>query len=89
MVVRNDRIDYTYRCKNRLIIIGMDSNPILSDREVEVMDLISQGLTDKEISAQLVLSSNTVKTHRKNIIFKLGCKNACAMVRRAFELKLL
>lgn len=61
----------------------------ISNREREVLDLISQGLTDKEISDKLYLSPHTIKSHRKKVIAKLGCSNAAAMVRRAFELQIL
>ncbi len=61
----------------------------ISNREKEVLDLISKGLTDREISNELFLSPHTVKSHRKRVIAKLGCNNAAAMVRRAFELQIL
>ena len=47
----------------------------LSKREVEVLTLISKGFTNSEISEQLFVSQNTVKTHIKNIYLKLDVKN--------------
>jgi len=44
----------------------------LTDREREVLDLLAQGLTNKEIAEQLVITSNTVKRHLKAIFEKLG-----------------
>lgn len=44
----------------------------LSDRETEIIQLISTGLSNKEIAEKLFLSFHTIKTHRKNIIKKLG-----------------
>jgi DNA-binding CsgD family transcriptional regulator/PAS domain-containing protein len=47
----------------------------LTQREMEILKLISFGLSTKDISEKLVIASNTVKTHRRNIIGKLGVKN--------------
>jgi LuxR family maltose regulon positive regulatory protein len=47
----------------------------LSDREIEVLQLISEGLTNSEISTILFLSLNTVKAHTRNIYAKLGVNN--------------
>ncbi|WP_094555345.1 response regulator transcription factor [Synechococcus sp. 1G10] len=46
----------------------------LTDREIEVLQLIGQGLSSKEISRRLTISLGTAQTHRKNIISKLGIK---------------
>ncbi len=46
--------------------------PLLSPREAEVVSLIAKGKTNSEIASFLFLSIHTVKTHRKNIIKKLG-----------------
>lgn len=61
----------------------------MSPREIEVLDLISQGYTDKEIGQQLFLSPDTIKSHRKKVIRKLNCRNAVDMVRKAIELQIL
>ncbi len=52
----------------------------LSEREIEVIKLISDGCTNKEIADQLFLSTHTVNTHRKNIMQKLGIKNTAGIV---------
>lgn len=52
----------------------------LSERELEVIRLISDGLTNKEIADSLCLSTHTVNTHRKNIMAKLGLKNTAGIV---------
>ncbi len=54
----------------------------LSPREVELIHLVAEGLTNKEIAERLFLSIHTVKTHRKNIIKKLGFtfKNAADLI---------
>lgn len=52
----------------------------LSSREIEIIRLIAQGLTNKEIADKLCLSPHTVHTHRKNIMQKLGIKNTAGIV---------
>lgn len=51
-----------------------ESNNELSSREIEVLQLIVCGITNKEIADRLCISLNTVLTHRKNITSKLGIK---------------
>jgi LuxR family transcriptional regulator, maltose regulon positive regulatory protein len=47
----------------------------LSDREIEVLRLIAEGLTNQDIAARLYITLNTVKGHARNIYAKLGVKN--------------
>ncbi len=47
----------------------------LSTREIEILKLISCGLTSKEVASRLFISINTVETHRKHILKKLKSKN--------------
>lgn len=51
-----------------------------SSREMEVIKLISEGFSSKEISTQLYISFDTVRTHRKNILSKTGLKNMTQVV---------
>jgi LuxR family transcriptional regulator, maltose regulon positive regulatory protein len=55
----------------------------LSERELEVMQLIAAGLTNQEISEQLFISLNTVKTHIKNIYQRLEVSNRAQAIARA------
>lgn len=50
----------------------VDGLPLLSHRETEIVHLIAEGLANKDIAEKLYLSIHTIKTHRKNIIKKLG-----------------
>jgi LuxR family maltose regulon positive regulatory protein len=61
----------------------------LSERELEVLRLLGTELNGPEISRQLMVSLNTMRTHTKNIYNKLGVNNRRAAVRRAEELDLL
>lgn len=61
-------------------------NPIsISEREIEIITLIAEGLTNIEISDKLFLSKHTVTTHRKNIMRKLGIKNTAGIVMYALK----
>jgi len=61
----------------------------LSKRELEVLQLIADGLSNQDIASRLYLSLNTVKWHVKNIYGKLGVENRVASVSRARLLKLV
>lgn len=67
------------------------NNPLemLTRREKEILKLIAQGLTDKEIAEQVHLSALTVISHRKNMLSKLGLKNKVELTRFAMENGLL
>lgn len=52
----------------------------VSSREAEIIRLIAEGLTNKEIADRLCLSSHTITTHRKNIMTKLGLTNTAGLV---------
>jgi LuxR family maltose regulon positive regulatory protein len=61
----------------------------LSDRELEILQLVADGLKNKEIAEQLVISLNTVLYHTKNIYGKLGVNKRTLAVAKARELGLL
>jgi len=61
----------------------------LSERELEVLQLIADGISRPEIASRLVISLNTVKTHARNIYDKLGVNNQMQAVGKARGLGLL
>jgi LuxR family maltose regulon positive regulatory protein len=61
----------------------------LSERELDVLRLLSTDLGGPEIARELVVSLNTVRSHTKKIYAKLGVNNRREAVRRAEELALL
>jgi LuxR family maltose regulon positive regulatory protein len=61
----------------------------LSPRELEVLQLIAQGLSNREISERLFLALSTVKRHNGNIYGKLQVNRRTEAVARARELSLL
>ena len=61
----------------------------LSEREMEVLELVSQGKTTKDIAEQLFVSTRTVDTHRVNMMKKLNVQNTAELIKRAAHLKLI
>jgi DNA-binding NarL/FixJ family response regulator len=61
----------------------------LSKRELEVLHLISEGLTNSEIADRLFTSKRTIETHRQNIIEKTQTKNTAALIKFAVSNGLL
>jgi LuxR family maltose regulon positive regulatory protein len=61
----------------------------LSNRELEVLQLVAEGLTNQKIAARLFLSLNTVKGHTRNIYGKLGVHSRTQAVARARALGIL
>ncbi|MGZ3882667.1 MAG: LuxR C-terminal-related transcriptional regulator [Bacteroidia bacterium] len=61
----------------------------VSEREKEIIELISQGLNTKEIGGRLFLATKTIDALRAGILQKLKAKNTAEMVRIAMEFKLI
>ncbi len=59
-----------------------DALPPLTEREKEVMQLLSTGITYAEIANQLEVSQETIKQHLKNIYRKLGVGNKIAALKK-------
>jgi DNA-binding NarL/FixJ family response regulator len=57
----------------------------LTERELEVMGLVAEGLTNEEIAARLVISPATAKTHVSRILMKLGARDRAQLVVIAYE----
>lgn len=61
----------------------------ISPREYDVLELMSDGLSNQEIADKLFISLNTVKTHSTNLYVKLDVKRRTQAVQRAKELQLI
>ncbi|MGG3606110.1 response regulator transcription factor [Priestia megaterium] len=57
----------------------------LSARELEVLQLVAKGLSNRDISAHLFISEHTVKSHLKNILSKLHLENRVQLTSYAFQ----
>lgn len=62
---------------------------LLTKRELEVLRLISQAMSTKEIAQKLFISDQTVSVHRKNIMRKLGVSNTAGLLKAAYENSLI
>lgn len=61
----------------------------ISQREYDVLELMSQGLSNQEIADKLFISLSTVKTHTANLYMKMDVKRRTQAVQRAKELQLI
>jgi DNA-binding NarL/FixJ family response regulator len=61
----------------------------LTNREIEIIKLIAEGLTSQEMADKLFISPRTVETHRANLMKKVGVKNAIELVKKAQQLDLI
>lgn len=68
---------------------GASDIPELTKRELEVLELVHEGLSNKEIASKLFLSVRTVDTHRYNILQKLDAKNTVDLLNKARRLNLI
>lgn len=88
-MVMNDESYFSETIKKRYMESVFErkkyKNIELSPREKEVLKLLSEELTSKEISEKLFISVNTVETHRKNILLKTGSKTTTGAVKYAIE----
>jgi len=57
------------------------AGPALTEREMEVLDCVSHGLTNREIGQKLRISARTAEVHRSNMLAKLGARNSADAVR--------
>jgi len=74
----------------RLVRSGqLDSASLLTDRELEVLRLLSRGLTTAQTGAKLFISENTVKTHIRHILEKLDVGNRAEAVAKATQIGLI
>lgn len=62
----------------------MEHYQTLSDREIEILRLIAEGLPSKDIAERLFVSQNTIEFHRKRIMRKLSVTNMAQLVKEGF-----
>jgi len=61
---------------------------VLTERELEVLRLLASGHTNREVAAQLYISTRTAEFHRTNIRRKLSATSRAQLMRRAREIGL-
>jgi DNA-binding CsgD family transcriptional regulator len=97
-VKKDDCVYYNITKKNaegiyEVVLEGTADNRIselkLTSREIQIINLISQGSTNQQIADKLFISLNTVQTHRKNIMKKTKCSGTAELTNFAFTRGLL
>lgn len=63
--------------------------PVITRREKEVLKLIAQGMTNKEMAEKLFISTTTIDTHRNNLLSKFNVKNTANLMRLAAQFDFL
>lgn len=76
-------------CTVEGIVCQAKLNNELSDREIEIVRLIADGLSNEEISNEIHRSPFTIKNHRSNIRRKTGCNNTAALLNWAADKKII
>lgn len=66
---------------------NIEEAPTLTTREIEVLQLIAQGMTNAEIAEKLFVSATTIDTHRKHLLEKFNAKNTAALIMAAAQMK--
>lgn len=71
--------------------LDSDDRPLeaLSERELEILELIAEGLTNKAIAVRLSIAESTARFHTGNILSKLGAQNRAEAVKLAFDQHLI
>jgi two-component system nitrate/nitrite response regulator NarL len=67
--------------------VGKSDKVVLSNREKQILHLIANGKTSKEIAAELFIAKTTVDTHRKNMIRKLDLRSGTELIKYAIDKK--
>jgi len=78
--------DYAARLQRQEL---QDSYELLTDREKEVLQLLAEGMTNKQVAVALSLGVSTIETHRLNLMQKLGLHNTAELVLYAVRKKIL
>jgi DNA-binding CsgD family transcriptional regulator len=63
-----------------------NKKPMITPKEKEILQLIADGLSSKQIAERLSISFYTVQTHRKNMLAKMGVKNTPALIVKILSL---
>ena len=76
-----------YLCQEikRVMDNSIETDSMLSSREIEVLRLLADGFTKDQIAEKLFLSSHTIDSHRRNLFLKLDANNTPMLIRIAFE----
>ncbi len=80
---------YVTRNENFVLNTSLISQLELSKRELEILNLMAQGHSNKEIAAKIFVSVSTIKTHNQHLFVKLDVKRRTQAVEKAKRLNLI
>jgi DNA-binding NarL/FixJ family response regulator len=72
--------------KEQTVVQENKIKSLLTKREIEVLKLIANELTNQEIGKKLFISSKTVQSHKQNVFIKLQVKNSTVLVKKAIKM---
>ncbi len=81
--------DYLVQVHSPAFVANVENPPKITPREQEVLSLIGHEFTNEEIGEKLFISTNTVLTHRKNLLQKLNARNTAGLIKSATKLGLI
>ena len=85
MLVMSGHTSFPYRAPKEISLLDKEDNFLrqfnLTKREIELLQLVKDGLTNQQMAEKLFLSIYTIETHRKNILQKLGLKNSVGLMK--------
>lgn len=87
-IVLDELKDTLARLSNSSIIghrVNSDITNLLSPREIEILEMVIQGKTSKEIASELFISKTTVDTHRRNVLDKTGCRSTSELLMKVIS----
>ncbi|MDO6738030.1 response regulator transcription factor [Wenyingzhuangia sp. 2_MG-2023] len=89
--VHNGAKYYNQELSKKMIDSMAEVNSIkkLTKKESEILELLAQGLTTKEIATKFYISTRTVETHRSNMLKKLEVKNTVELINKASSLNII
>lgn len=84
-VMRGEIIISHLLTEQKPVTFSNQDGPVVTRREKEVLVLIAEGLTNKEIADKLFVSLSTIDSHRKNLLTKFNVMNTAALISQAMK----
>jgi DNA-binding NarL/FixJ family response regulator len=82
--VQDKAVEYVADTLLRCVVLSH-----LTERHIEILRLLSEGYSSKEIGEQLYLSYRTVEVHRYNLIRLFKCRNMAQLIKKATDYKII
>lgn len=70
-------------------VLIQENTSLITEREIDIVRLLSNGYNSKEIGDMLFISEHTVNTHRRNMVRKLDLRNSYQLIVWAFKERIL